>query len=320
MKQGHKQSNVFLMGDNRGLSLIETSIIIILLGLLIAPLFAFISLQEQQEEVIEDSAVNERILSALSLHLRQQGSYPCPANPALKPGDALFGDGTGTGTGTCTAGADASDNANVRIGALPIKQLNLPFRESANLDGWKYVYAVTETLTNPVTYNGTGAIRVVDEEDNLFLAQPAHFVVINPGRDGKGVYTINGTVPAMACGSVAQDSENCNGDSVFREADRYIQNAPNTPDYYDDIIAYTLASEESTLWQVNLSSAATGLNISNRNLGNVGIGTSNPESKLHIQGGDVRIQADGATGGNVVVERAIQADGNIESRNEVSAG
>jgi type II secretory pathway pseudopilin PulG len=298
-----------------GFSLIETAMVILILSFVITPLFALLSQQKKQKEVLEREAVNERVLAGLSLYLRQNGAYPCPALPTLAPGETDFGAQDCSGV-TSTAGVSGGQ---VLIGAIPVRDLNLPFRTAANQKNWKYIYAVTENLTAPGTYDGVGRIRIIDEAGAQFTANDVHFVVVDPGYDAKGSYALGGTI-GTACGTVALDDENCDEDSTFREANFAQPNNPTVAAHYDDTISYTLAREESTMWLVKESAGAGGgLDIANRNVGNVGIGTDAPSEKMHVSGGDVRVEGDGTSGGNVIVEKNITADENITATKDVQA-
>lgn len=300
-----------------GFTLIELSIIIIVLSLIITPLFAMMQAQRKEQEVVQDEAVNERVLAGLSLYLRQNGHYPCPANPDLGPGDANFGSAN-CGAVHSTPGAAAS--GTVYIGALPVRDLNLPFKSSANNYGWKYIYAVSGHLTAKATYDGAGLIQVLDDAGNPFVSSFVQFVVVNPGKDGKGASNLFGGSSGTACFNTALDGENCNGDAKFREAAFAKRADVDDAGFYDDTISYSLAREESTFWMVRESAGGGGgLDISNRNIGNVGIGTDSPAEKMHISGGNVRVQAQGATGGNVKVDKNVEADGVIKAKKEVQA-
>jgi len=294
--------------SNAGFSLIELSVVIMILGIIITPLFGIITQNQKMEERRYEESVNQRVISALALYLKENGEYPCPADPTLAPGDANFGEGN-CGTTQGLTGARTSAANAVRRGALPIKDLNLPIRAAININDWKYMYAVTQTLTDTATYDGLGDISIVDSADASFLAAGkfAHFVIINPGMDGKGSFTLRGGASATAC-NTALDAENCDNNAVFREAVIDISGDYNDGDYYDDVIAYSLALEESTMWMVRESPSTTGvLDLVNRNTGNIGIGTNTPDAgaKVHISGGNLRVENSG--GGGEVRSNEVQS-------------
>ncbi|MGB0719253.1 MAG: type II secretion system protein [Bdellovibrionales bacterium] len=293
-----------------GFSLIELAIVLVVLGAVLAPLFGFILTQQENDRQREEEAVNERILGALAIYLRQVGAYPCPADPTLAPGAAAFGQAN------CTAGG-VINTAGVSIGAVPIADLNLPFRLSANKDNWKYRYAVTTNLTTPGTFGtGVGAITVINAAAPVPpITTTAQFIIVNPGKDGKGMRGLNGIASTLAC-ATAIDAENCDGDATFVEADFSPLSDPSDANYYDDTIAFTLTREESTFWVATPNMGAGGLNVVNRNEANVGIGTfddpatpaiEGPTEKLHVRGGNLRVQSDGTTGGGVEADNEVRS-------------
>lgn len=310
-KKGQKRS--------AGFTLIEVSLALMVLGLVLAPLFGYLAMQTRQDQARKEEEVNSRILSALALYVRQNGRYPCPANPKAVPGDTDFGAGTGTPGTACTAN-NVQTNSGIAFGTIPTRDLGLPFRLMSNSTGFKYIYAVTITLTGDASL--AGGIRV--NEPAGMVTNMAPFVLVNPGSDGKGAYPENSSTLSMTCLGAAQDVENCNNNNVFLDANYSDALDPNSPDYYDDTIVYTLASQDSTFWLMSddAISASGKLNVINRNDGNVGIGDfsgTTVSDKLHVRGGDVRVEGDSAgVGGNVVVEKDIEAQ-NISAEQDVSA-
>lgn len=269
------------------------------LSFVITPLFKAIAIQSQQKEAVQEEAGNERALAALALFFRQNGRYPCPANITFAPGDANFG-----------AEAGGCAGAGIAIGGLPVNTLNLPFETAANVHGWKHIYAVTRDLAATGTYDGQGSITI-NNSGGALLNQ--HFVIVNPGADGKGTNALYGAA-GFACGAAA-DSENCDNDTTFADLATSLPGNSTNANHYDDTISYTLAREQSTFWVASENAGTGGLNIVNRNTGNIGIGIAAPTSKMHISGGNVRVQ-----GGDVNVDQNVDAGQNITAGNEINAG
>lgn len=264
-----------------GFTLIEVSVMILILSFILIPMFNFLATQRMQKERIEAESINERLLSALSIYLKENGSYPCPANPALDPGDANFAKEQ-----NC-----ASLAGTVVQGDIPTYSLGIPYHLMLNSDDYRYIYAVTKAEVTG--YTGGGAITVnrqrFDPTSGTLVTTTIPnlaFVVVNPGEDGKG-----GSGP-FACGTSAKDSENCDGDAVFRDYPYSKKISINDGDYYDDLIFYDLAREESTFWTVRQNATDSSMNIVNRNAGNIGIGdytTGAPTEKFEVKSGDVRV-------------------------------
>lgn len=152
------------------------------------------------------------------------------------------------------------------------------------LDPWNFqmTYAVTASQTFQALFDSNfGAIRIQTEGAVPLLDPPdsAHFVIISHGENHIGAYNKEGQIP-FPCGSVvADDNENCDLDSVFTSGLRRLGQGPT---YFDDVIlyrAYTLTE----LWKFNTDNASE-VKMYNNNSGNVGIGVTDPEVKLHVAG------------------------------------
>lgn len=328
--------------NEQGFTLIETAIAMLILAFILVPLFNFMTQQKMQERLRAEEALNERALSSLAMFLRQNGRYPCPADPTLARNDA----GGNYGAENCALATTASSafgtGANalpapperVYYGALPIKTLGLPYRYGVNRHGYKLMYAVTRDLANSATatsppaaagsatYDGNGGIGIVDDAGNAIYNGYAHFAIINPGSDGKGAYFIDGAV-SVACGA-SKDSENCDGDSVFEDIDYAQLDNINDANYYDDAVLYTMAREETTFWAAQErgdAGAGTGgaIDIVNRNEGDVILGdvagAGGPlAGKLQVVG-DIT-----ATGGDIKTLNNVEADGNVNADQNITAG
>ena len=123
-----------------------------------------------------------------------------------------------------------------------------------------------------------GAI-FVNEEHGASLVDPpgsAHMVIVSHGDDGKGAYTEAGQI-VSPCTAGAMDSENCDDDGVFISA---LRSVGSNAFYFDDIVVFRLWTM-SNLWSFTPSNPD---NIYNRNPGNVGIGTDDPQQRLDVEG------------------------------------
>lgn len=312
--------------QDKGFTLIETAIAMLILALILVPLFNFMTQQKMQERLRAEEALNERALSSLTMFLRQNGRYPCPADPALAR-NAAGGDYGAEDCGlpvTASSAFGVGGNAlgappeSVYYGALPIKELGLPYRYGVNRYGYKLMYAVTRDLTNAGTYDGNGGIGIIDDAGNAIYNGYAHFAIINPGSDGKGAYFIDGGPVVAGCGA-SKDSENCDDDSVFEDIDYGQLDDINDANYYDDKVLYTMAREETTFWAAQERGdvgAGTGgaIDIVNRNDGDVILGdTAGPTGKLRV-GGDIS-----ATGGDIKAQGDVTADQNITAGERVTS-
>lgn len=267
--------------QQEGFTLIEVAVMLLILSFILIPMFNFLATQRMQKQRIEAESINERLLASLSLYLKDKGYFPCPADASLDPGDANFGKEQNCAT---LAGA-------VVEGDIPTYDLGIPYRLMYNSDNYKYTYAVTRVEAT-AAYTGTGGITVNRERYNgsgtlvTTTIPNVQFVIVNHGEDGKG------GSGSFACGTAAKDSENCDGDAVFRDYPYSKKIGINDSGYYDDLIFYDLAREESTFWTVRQNATDASMNIVNRNAGNIGIGdytAGAPTEKFEVKSGDVRV-------------------------------
>lgn len=222
-------------------------------------------------------------------------------------------------------------NDFIMIGSLPVVTIldenrstatvieGSTFRAKDSYDGYsmKYTYAVTEKMTDPTTNSvldpanpNLGAITLIDE-NNVPLTSPqstAQYVVVSHGDNQEGAYSrsgnkmpgctvfmLDGVTPAPPGPSPtgnATERENCDyDDGIFVKGTRsFLDNDL----YYDDLLTFK-PSGRSQLW-VKVPADSLGQSyIKNTNLGNVGVGIEDPETKLHVDGD---ISAEKGTYGN----------------------
>lgn len=219
-------------------------------------------------------------------------------------------------------GDSVPDPQTVLIGAFPIENIkrdmiadpsdtdftngvdmmpvDVDFPATQTLDGWrnKFIYAVTESMTDPLTYNNNlGAVTIIDEFDNplVFPEDSAHYAIVSMGENGRGSYNSSGNLVGDSCdpGTVpatynptypnimSQDSieyENCDrSDAVFISA---LKNEEISDDFNDDMVSFETWFAND-LWA---PSPVNPVHVYNVNIGNVGVGVDNPVQRLDVQG------------------------------------
>lgn len=285
-----------------GFTLVEVALIVTVLGLIIAPFFNFLSQRYLKKQLVKTEEKTERITAALSGYLLENGRYPLPADPSLGPDDSNFG----------LEDTSSTLSGGIYYGALPTQTLRLPVEDSVNIHGWKYLYAVVQAQTNTTTFNPlpTAGLSVsfdndndgdIDAADNITGAvqttSKLHFIVVDPGEDGKGSASLNGSYNFLTngffnCTGSVRDADNCNKDGDFVQMARSTLVGPTNSKYYDDTLIFLLARKESTFWELgDTTSNAAAIDISMRAAGNLGIGltdTQSADAKLHIRGGNVK--------------------------------
>lgn len=214
-------------------------------------------------------------------------------------------------------GDDNGSNDVVMMGAFPFRTIvdalseDVEIREHNKTDGYMVLlsYAITEHMTKTNSENSfdhpanaaTGAISVLDENLNSLMdpEKEAQYVVFSHGSDGVGGYSYQGKriencfvpntttgVPeepaaGLYSGSGKIETENCDfNDAIFI---RGLLSKGDNNNYYDDTLYYRGRSM-GAIWKRSYNSPAGQTYLYNTNLESVGIGTAEPEEKLHIMG------------------------------------
>jgi prepilin-type N-terminal cleavage/methylation domain-containing protein len=224
-----------------GFSLIELTVVMVIGGILLSALSSALLIYVKNAELKKTrtrlAAIDEGIQQYLSLN----GRLPCAA-PLNAPVDsaeygrevtALCGDGDKDGTFRATG----TDSRMVRIGAVPVRTINLP--DDYAIDSWgnRFTYAVTELLASPDLFDRElGAISVVDSNDHSVItpAGSAHYVVVSHGPDRLGGYTVAG-VEGASCPSGTLDAHNCEYAARFRRTQ--ITSRASGASHFDDLIS-----------------------------------------------------------------------------------
>lgn len=257
--------------SEKGFSLIEMAISLMVIGVLMVPAIHGYSLYlaEQQKEQTNFSL--DAAASALSNFKTAYGRYPCPARGNAVRGDADYGrewreevtpatvpptyncslsasiDVVTSNSPVLAGGLPPNTDADVFIGVLPFRQLNLPHEVVHDGYNNRLTYAVTEALTKDEAFrNDRGGIEIVDTDGNqLIEGNPfsAHFVLISHNADKAGAYTREGTVADACPGVTDPDNENCDrNDAIFvvgpEEAD------------FDDKVFY-ITADNIKQWQLS---------------------------------------------------------------------
>lgn len=214
--------------SEHGFSLLELAIVMVMIGLVIAPAISIYHTQRikadwEGTENHVDTSVDE-IGGFRSVY----GHYPCPASLTAVPGDLNYGheDCTVHPFGTCVGGtctfASNIVGQQVLTGAIPFKTLNL--QESEVYD--KYLnrlgYAVTLALTDSTTFDLTGGgISIVDKTPVSIIDPPhrGHFVVLSHGQNQIGGTTKAGVLSAACLSGTPLEQENCDIDATFRSGE-----------------------------------------------------------------------------------------------------
>lgn len=259
--------------DERGFTLIEMAIVIIITGLLIAGAASAYSMylkdKKRQDTVTRTNAVVTSIGNFRNLF----GRYPCPASLTETRDDPAYGhetcdlaampaDGT-CANGFCTeistraaidymvGGAVVNGQPPVTAGFVPFRTLNLP--ESYAYDGYggRLKYAVTRHLTASDNFEAdTGGIDILNDQGVSIIAPPgsAHFLIISHGEDQSGAYTNAGV--QIPCTAGNKESDNCTENRMNATYRLSRTVTANSADTFDDTLLYFIKND-IPLWQIS---------------------------------------------------------------------
>jgi hypothetical protein len=304
----------YICRDERGMTLLDIAVAMMVLGLLMAPLIQAYNIKKLDDArgfTVSNSAA---IYKAISDFYFEEGRYPCPAVITLGPNDAAYGQEDCTNTVAADGALSDGTPAGTLAGGVPFKALKVPVE--ITLDGWaknKFTYVVTRDLAMPPAFPidaGNGAITVqevpelnVDEcsanpPQTLPAGESVHLMLISHGRSGIGAFNANG-IQVQACptgGGVPLDSTNCNYDDdatfLFHTCVTDLKEGVN---FYDDQIS-RYSSLPQRIWAVN-SVDTNDIFADRGNVNEIGINTQDPQEALHVVG---NIRVDGNADANEI--------------------
>jgi len=307
-----------------GLTLIEASIGLIILGLLAVPLIQIYKVEIAARGFSRTSGALQEVTNAINLYFNSDNNaYPCPANLGLAQGDADFGqagDCTLANVPLCTSAGwftnegicKTEDSANaVIIGGVPFSTLLLPEDETLDFWGNKILYAVSFNQTDALTFANPSTISVMTVDDPKDVAAGTEdgtpdplpseysFFLASTGASGVGGYTRAG-IPIAPCGSAltGYDHENCDFDDTFffgknpnNLAESAYSEAPGST-FFDDFTVGQIGSPPLSTWyEYEDNATIADRDYASTTATSIGIGVNNtdPAHTLDVAG-DVRVE------------------------------
>ena len=297
----HKLFNRFVKPQD-GFTLVELSIVIIIVGIMSIPAFNAYTLYKRQQVVEQTEDAMREANVALGNFRAVYGRYPCPARANAVLGDADYGyEFVAAGACATVAGgvvqvnSNNATNANVManpeiyIGTIPFRTLNMDERDAYDGARARLSYAVTGLLTDAATYaNADGGISIVRDDGSgtntdvsaLTIADSAHFIVVSHGLENDGSISREGTVLGV-CPAVSSTGENCDNDATFRMEEQQVS--------FDDSISY-FVSDSIEQWQV---SVADDNDIHLRRANNMAMGIAETDLTAGMYQAEIRDNAPG---------------------------
>lgn len=343
--------------NEKGFTLIEMAIVVLLLGLAVAALSPLYKIQLKKAEIettdLNISSISNSIGNFRSIY----GRYPCPASLTMDRGNNDYGrEMCPTAAGEAIAGTfiEASSRTfdftdpfdgpqvaqapRIRVGFVPFRHLGLDEEDAYDGYGNRIMYVVTEHMAFANTFQADGGgIEIVNEAgvtvlgDNAGAADArgtAHFMVFSYGSDNDGAFTQSGGRIPCVVGNL--ESENCDfDDGIYRLGERN-SSGDGATNFDDKITFFTQSS--LPLWQLSETTGDSG-DIHHKVGGKLGIqagdndldGDGNDdavEEEAQITG-TIRVQDDPVTAGaegKVVAEQICDEDGNNCFEPKIFAG
>ena len=230
-----------------GFTLLELSVVLLIISLMVGfGLEATLSTLKTNEITTTRERLKV-IRQAMDLYLQQNSRYPCPARLTDVPGGNTYGVEssaapavvTNCATQAANPAAGVTDTGTIRIGAVPIRALNLP--DEYLRDAWnnKFTYAVSRALTTTATYGGgVGTVGITDGfANNVTAVESPAYVIFSHGPDQKGAYNYKAAAIGVACGATAnKDVENCDADAAF--IDTQFNDGDVAASFFDDFVTW----------------------------------------------------------------------------------
>lgn len=309
-----------------GFSLLEFSIVLAILGIMIAGAVGMYELYRQQVALERNANSLRTMKGAIDSYFVKYHHYPCPAPRTATQKDANYGrslncnDKAAADYRLITRNIDldgdgVAEPVRIREGMLPFMDLAEFLADegsthekpsgSNTLDAYNrfFTYVVTEHQATDQYGDKAGAILLRDEHDRD-VANNANFLLISHGANGAGArITQNNTF--LPCSGAGKDLENCDGDYEYIHGLQY--HAPGD-NYYDDQIGF-LQWMPYHLWEVTKNNPN---NFHNINPGYVGIGVKDPDDQLHLKDGNMLAYRfwDSANPGSTLTQSLCKGDSN----------
>jgi prepilin-type N-terminal cleavage/methylation domain-containing protein len=253
---------------NSGFSLIELSIVLLILGLMIGGIMAVMTQEARTAKQAELKAKMDAVEQAIIAYAKKNNRLPCPADGTYLITNSYFGVEGGTiGAGTCSTGASYSSGnrtanptpptanfyiTNLAGGVVPVRTLGLPDEYAFDPWGGRFNYAVDSRLTanNALsstyfpTYSATG-ITVNDNSGNNWTTS-AITVVFSNGLNGHGAFQLSG-IRKSAGSTNANEQANCHCNSsaeataytsTFIMGTNSVTNSSDLRTGFDDVLRY----------------------------------------------------------------------------------
>ena len=210
----------------RAFTLLEMSIVILIIGIMVASILPAITQQTAIEKAKELTQKMDAIEDALEAFRIKNGRLPCPAQPDLARNSDDFGVVAAAPPDVCAGGTLSALQAGAdgaTYGILPVRTLGLD--DDAAFDPWgrAFTYMVSDDIIASGAYTtfpidditvGNITVQVRDQIGATLSNQATKAIaaVVSHGPNGHGAYLPSGARYSSDSNN-ADEHENCNCDS-----------------------------------------------------------------------------------------------------------
>ena len=230
--------------SRHGFSLIELSVVVLIIGILIYMTLAMGRQQLQIARIKQTQYKEQKIQTALAVYLKTYGRLPCPADGTLPNTSQYFGvqggqagysnPSSANGDATCPSSNLLTDYSipNLYVGVVPTADLGMS--ADSMVDGWgnRFTYIVSASCIDPDDWNATysyrcgyyntlnstfnptqdGARIILKDNNGNQYPSFAAYLVISHGPHGYGAWPNNGGAKiTINGGGQASNAEYYNG-------------------------------------------------------------------------------------------------------------
>jgi prepilin-type N-terminal cleavage/methylation domain-containing protein len=262
-----------------GFSLIELSIVMLIVGVLIYATLTAGAQQLDIARIIQTKAKLEKIETALALHLKLFGYLPCPAYGTDATASPNFGKQSKAATPANSGSDGIVNSANcianledfipvVYVGVVPVETLGL--NSESMFDGWgnRITYIVSKNCVDPDNWvstnkykctdgvSGNGASITLKGKNNQAWPTPnlAVYISISHGRSGNGAWSRDGVrqkinIASTANSELANGNLETNGNSVLANNasieyfDHPLNDGDKESNYFDNLTKWATAPQ-----------------------------------------------------------------------------
>ncbi|MFN3700995.1 MAG: type II secretion system protein [Alphaproteobacteria bacterium] len=321
-----------LNNNQKGLTLLEVALAMLVFGLIITPLIMIYNINYAQQQLNVSRGNLNHVRDNVNMFVVSNNRYPKPAPLNLGPNDIGYGEeftfpaGCINDVSTCAAdlvcpsniasegpptnGVCITDTPGdpVLIGAVPFNALKID--QSRTLDAWsnKIIYAVSALQTEVATYEDTGNGAIQLQGINpavtpltvvpLAIFTNMDMVLVSTGPNGIGGYTAEGALIGECVDPVnpTHEDQNCNFSNTFL--------VEINPEFTPEASSRTFVEGEAFYDDLTIEQLNVPVQIWSQNritpevvisaASRIGVQEPSPDTTLHVRG-DVaaeRIESD----------------------------